>query len=51
VGFYESYYATLNFSFDERARAGLARYISELRALGAVASEAPVETEELVAHR
>jgi chorismate dehydratase len=35
-GFYASYYRTLNFTFDDRARAGLARYFTELCAIGAL---------------
>ena len=44
-GFYDEYYRTLNFEFDERARAGLARYVAELHALGAIPALAPVEPE------
>ncbi len=51
AGFYAAYYATLNFAFDAAARAGLARYISELHAAGIVASQAPTEPEELVVTR
>jgi chorismate dehydratase len=36
AGFYEAYYATLNFDFDARARAGLERYLAELGAAGAI---------------
>jgi len=50
AGFYAAYYATLNFSFDAQARAGLARYFAELRAIGAIDGAAPVEPEVLVVH-
>jgi chorismate dehydratase len=51
AGFYAAYFATLNFSLDAAARAGLRRYIEELHALGAVRERAPVEPEEFVVHR
>lgn len=51
AGFYASYYSTLNFAFDAPARAGLARYIHELHAAGAIAKRASVEPEEFVVHR
>jgi chorismate dehydratase len=51
AGFYASYYATLNFAFDEAARAGLAHYIRELHAAGRIGSLAAVEPEEFVVHR
>ncbi|MFY9778963.1 MAG: menaquinone biosynthesis protein [Candidatus Baltobacteraceae bacterium] len=51
AGYYEAYYATLNFAFDERARAGLARYFSELHAIGALDSVPPVEPEALLVSR
>ena len=38
AGFYEAYYETLNFAFDEAARAGLARFVEEAYALGALPS-------------
>jgi hypothetical protein len=47
AGFYAAYYDTLNFQFDERARAGLRRYVSELYALGAIPARALVEAEDL----
>ena len=51
AGFYASYYATLNFSFDAPARAGLRRFFEELRSLGAIAGIPPVEPEAFVVHR
>ena len=48
AGFYAAYYATLNFSLDSQARAGLARYVEELHALGAIAKLPSAEPE--VAH-
>jgi len=51
AGFYASYYATLNFSFDAPARAGLRRFFEELRSLGAIAVIPPVEPEAFVVHR
>jgi chorismate dehydratase len=51
AGFYASYYSTLNFAFDSAARAGLARYIAELHAAGAIARPAATEPEEFVVHR
>jgi len=51
AGFYAAYYDTLNFTLDERARAGLARYVHELHALGAIPSLPSVEPEvALAAH-
>jgi predicted solute-binding protein len=50
AGFYASYYATLNFSFDAPARAGLRRFFEELRSLGAIAGIPPVEPEAFVVH-
>jgi chorismate dehydratase len=50
-GFYASYFATLNFAFDARARLGLARYFEELHAIGALQSVPSVEPEDLVVHR
>jgi chorismate dehydratase len=46
AGFYTAYYETLNFDFDERARAGLRRYVAELVAAGAISTAAPVEPED-----
>ncbi len=48
-GFYGAYFETLNFAFDVRARAGLARYFEELHALGAIASVPPCEEAFVVA--
>jgi chorismate dehydratase len=50
AGFYEAYYATLNFAFDPRARRGLARYFEELQAIGATDSLPSVEPEVLLVH-
>jgi chorismate dehydratase len=50
AGFYASYFATLNFSFDAQARAGLKRFFEELRALGAIGGVPPVEPEAFVVH-
>ncbi len=47
AGFYAAYYETLNFSFDARARTGLARYCEELHALGAISHVPSVEPEVL----
>ncbi len=44
-GFYAGYYDVLNFSFDERARAGLTRFVAELRAIGAIEDEPSTEPE------
>jgi chorismate dehydratase len=51
AGYYEAYYSTLNFAFDERARTGLARYFAELHALGAIDAIPPVEPETLLVTR
>jgi chorismate dehydratase len=51
AGFYASYFATLNFSLDEAARAGLRRFFEELHALGAIARIPSVEPECFVVHR
>jgi chorismate dehydratase len=51
AGFYASYFATLNFSFDAPARAGLRRYFEELYALGAINTVPSVEPEAFVVHR
>ena len=48
-GFYESYYDTLNFAFDLRARAGLQRYVEELHAIGAIERMPSIEPEPLLA--
>jgi chorismate dehydratase len=44
-GFYASYYETLNFTFDDRARAGFTRYCAELHAIGALASVPSLDVE------
>ena len=49
--FYRSYYATLNFALDARARRGLRRYFEELLAIGAIDSLPPLEPEVALAHR
>jgi chorismate dehydratase len=49
-GFYAAYYDTLNFTFDDRARAGLARYCAELRAIGALASVPSLALEASLVH-
>jgi chorismate dehydratase len=51
AGFYASYYDTLNFAFDEQAQAGLARFISELAAIGAVDGTAQAHPEQLLVTR
>lgn len=51
AGYYSAYYDTLNFVLDERARLGLARYVTELAALGAIAHRPSVEPEALVVPR
>jgi chorismate dehydratase len=51
AGFYASYYDTLNFSFDERAQAGLRRFIAELAAAGAVEGTAQAHPEEILVSR
>jgi chorismate dehydratase len=50
-GYYAAYYDTLNFTLDERARAGLRRYAEELFALGAIPAVPPVDPEVLLAAR
>jgi len=50
-GFYASYYATLNFHFDEAARRGLARFFDETYALGAIPRVPSVLPEETVLAR
>ena len=50
-GYYEAYYATLNFAFDVQARKGLARYFTELHAIGALDSVPSVEPEALLVSR
>jgi chorismate dehydratase len=44
-GFYAAYYDTLNFAFDERARAGLARFYAESHTLGAISALPPLDSE------
>lgn len=51
AGYYAAYYDTLNFTFDDRARAGLARYCAELFALGAIPALPSVEPESFVVSR
>jgi chorismate dehydratase len=46
-GFYAAYYATLNFAFDERAQAGLARFAQESLAIGTLEHPCPTEPEDL----
>lgn len=41
-GFYERYYAKLNFTFHSAAQSGLRAYCRELRAIGAIAEMPPV---------
>lgn len=50
AGFYAAYYATLNFSFDDRARAGLARFFAESHAIGAIASIPSLVSEVGLSH-
>lgn len=51
AGYYAAYYETLNFNFDERAQLGLARYVEELFALGAIPAIPPICPEVLVVSR
>ncbi len=51
AGFYDAYYDTLNFRYDERARAGLARYVAEMHALGAITNVPSTEPEVALAAR
>ena len=46
-GFYAAYYRTLNFDFDDAARAGLARFVAESVAAGTLERECPVDPEQL----
>ena len=48
AGFYAAYFETLNFAFDDRARRGLERFVTELGAIGAIARVPRVIPEELV---
>jgi len=50
-GFYAAYYDTLNFAFDERARAGFARFVDESLAIGTIARLCPTEPEDLSVRR
>jgi chorismate dehydratase len=50
AGFYAAYYETLNFTFDASARAGLARYFHELRAVGALSSVPSLDSEVSFVH-
>jgi hypothetical protein len=50
AGFYAAYYATLNFSFDDRARAGLARFFAESHGIGAIESIPSLVSEARLAH-
>ncbi len=45
---YADYYATLNFTLDAPARAGLERFVAELHALGAIAAQPSTESEVLL---
>lgn len=51
AGYYAAYYDTLNFTFDARARLGLARYCAELVALDAIPALPSVEPESFVVSR
>jgi len=51
TGYYAAYYDTLNFDFDVPARNGLARYVAELHALGAIPGIPSVDPEALLVHR
>ncbi len=46
-GFYETYYGTLNFTFDAAAQRGLDAYCRELRAIGAIDAVPPCAPEAL----
>jgi chorismate dehydratase len=50
-GYYAAYYRTLNYVFDARARAGLARFVEELHKIGAIETIPSVEPESLSVHR
>lgn len=47
AGFYERYYAKLNFTFHSAAQSGLRAFCRELRAIGAIASEPPALPEAI----
>ena len=49
AGFYESYYAKLNFSFDANAQAALETFCGQLLAIGAIASIPSVTPEAVLA--
>lgn len=51
LGFYASYYKTLNFTFDDRARAGFARYCAELHAIGALSSVPSLDSQVFLVRR
>jgi chorismate dehydratase len=51
LGFYASYYETLNLTLDDRARAGFARYCAELHAIGALSSVPSLALEASLVHR
>jgi chorismate dehydratase len=46
-GFYENYYAKLNFTFHSAAQRGLAAYCRELQAIGAIEAQPPVVPEAI----
>jgi len=46
-GFYERYYAKLNFTFHSAAQSGLRAFCRELRVIGAIGSEPPVLPEAI----
>ena len=48
AGFYAAYYDTLNYTFDDRARSGLRRFVEESYAVGAIGAVPSVEPEVLV---
>ena len=47
AGFYENYYAKLNFTFHSAAQRGLAAYCRELQAIGAIDALPPVVPEAI----
>lgn len=49
-GFYETYYAKLNFTFHSAARRGLAAYFRELHAIGAIAEIPDLRSESVSVH-
>jgi chorismate dehydratase len=50
-GYYAAYYKTLNYTYDARAQAGLARFVAESHAIGALESTPSVVPENLSVHR